>query len=286
VEMLVPILAALCAAATPILYATLGEILTRDRAFSTWTRGLMLVRGLYGFSVASGTGNAWLGIAAAFLAGCLLALVHAFLCITGVRNQVVSGLALTSSARGFPRCSARFHRRNHSRHRWHDDSSPLEISSKIPVLGPTFFRPGSAGLSFLRLAVFLTCFSGPHGGATRRSGPLETRPGGGSHGSFPTRLRYLYTVIVEVSLPWAERICPWSTQNVVRPHDGGTRMDRRVALVSSPSLASTPGCGRRVPLRWSGALQLRIQLPGRVIPRLSCSCSPYVFTIFVLSSFP
>ena len=55
----------------------------------------MLIGAVAGFSTAVSTGNAWLGLAMAMLAGGLISLVHAVVTIHLRADQVVSGLALT-----------------------------------------------------------------------------------------------------------------------------------------------------------------------------------------------
>jgi general nucleoside transport system permease protein len=95
-EVLVPILASTILAGTPILYATLGEILTeRSGVLNLGVEGMMMVGALAAFLTATFTGNPVLGFLAGGLFGALLAGVHGLVCIGFQGNQVVSGLALT-----------------------------------------------------------------------------------------------------------------------------------------------------------------------------------------------
>ncbi|HSV31759.1 MAG TPA: ABC transporter permease [Atribacteraceae bacterium] len=95
-EFMVMILAAAVRSGTPIIFATLGEILTeKGGILNLGLEGIMLVGALTGFAVSFYTGQPWLGIGAAFLAGMALVSLHAFVSITLRGNQVVSGLALT-----------------------------------------------------------------------------------------------------------------------------------------------------------------------------------------------
>jgi len=57
--------------------------------------GMMLIGAMTAFSVTVKTGNPWLGLILAMIAGGLLSQVHAFITITLQADQVVSGLALT-----------------------------------------------------------------------------------------------------------------------------------------------------------------------------------------------
>jgi simple sugar transport system permease protein len=62
-DVLIHVMAAAVRSGTPILYATLGDILTRDQGYRTWgLRGLMLMGAFSGFSVTYSTGDPWLGV--------------------------------------------------------------------------------------------------------------------------------------------------------------------------------------------------------------------------------
>jgi len=83
-------------AGTPLLLATLGEIITeRGGIINLGLEGLMLVGALVGFAVSYYTHSPAVGLLAAIVAGGLMSGIHAFLTITLGCNQIVSGLALT-----------------------------------------------------------------------------------------------------------------------------------------------------------------------------------------------
>jgi simple sugar transport system permease protein len=95
-DILVALLAAAVQSGTPILYATLGEMLSeKGGVLNLGVEGMMSVAALAAFLTAHLTGSAWLGLAAGGAAGACLALLHAVVCIGFLGNQVVSGLALT-----------------------------------------------------------------------------------------------------------------------------------------------------------------------------------------------
>lgn len=86
---------------TPLLFATLGELLTeRAGILNLGVEGMMLVGALAGFATSYHTGNPWLGVLAGMLAAGLLSQLHAFVAITLRGDQVVSGLALAFVGRG------------------------------------------------------------------------------------------------------------------------------------------------------------------------------------------
>lgn len=80
---------------TPLLYATLAELLgQRAGVVNLGLEGVMLVGAVTGFITAVHTGSAALGVLAAALAGGVFNLLFAFLVVTRRANQLATGLAL------------------------------------------------------------------------------------------------------------------------------------------------------------------------------------------------
>lgn len=89
-------------AGTPLLFATLGEIITEKVGnLNLGVEGMMLMGAVVGFQVGYTTNNPVLAMIAAALAGGIGALIYAFLTVSLRANQVVSGLALTTFGTGF-----------------------------------------------------------------------------------------------------------------------------------------------------------------------------------------
>ncbi len=90
------ILVSIIAAATPLLFAALGELVTeKSGVLNLGVEGMMLLGAVGAFATATATGNAGLAIAAGALGGMIMALVFAVLTLTLLANQVATGLALT-----------------------------------------------------------------------------------------------------------------------------------------------------------------------------------------------
>ncbi len=135
---LTSLLAAALQAGTPILFACLGEILAeRSGVLNLGVEGMMLVGAMVGFAVSLSTGSPLLGVAAAGLAGAGMALIHAFLSVSLLVNQVVSGLGLTIFGMGV---SGFFGMELVGKKAPGFGPVPIPLLSKIPVLGPIFFN--------------------------------------------------------------------------------------------------------------------------------------------------
>jgi simple sugar transport system permease protein len=90
------ILITVISAATPLLYAALGELVVeRSGVLNLGIEGMMLAGAVTAFAVTVTTGSALLGIATGALAGTALALAFGVLTLSLLANQVATGLALT-----------------------------------------------------------------------------------------------------------------------------------------------------------------------------------------------
>lgn len=80
---------------TSLLYVTLGEVVTeRSGTVNLGLEGVLLISAATGYGVTVSTGNPFLGVLAAMLAGGLSNLVFGYLVITRRANQLASGLAV------------------------------------------------------------------------------------------------------------------------------------------------------------------------------------------------
>ena len=88
--------AAVIRIATPLILATLGEVITeRSGVLNLGIEGIMLLGAMVGFTTAYFTGSLWLGVLAAVLVGVLAGLVMALLAVVFGVSQHVSGIGMT-----------------------------------------------------------------------------------------------------------------------------------------------------------------------------------------------
>jgi simple sugar transport system permease protein len=93
--LLVSILSGAILSGTPLLYATLSELIGEKAGIiNLGLEGIMLMGAVAGFGTTVKTGNPALGIVAAALAGALFNMIFAFMVISRRANQLASGLAL------------------------------------------------------------------------------------------------------------------------------------------------------------------------------------------------
>jgi ABC-type uncharacterized transport system permease subunit len=92
---LVGVISSAILSGTSLLYATLGEIIIeRSGIVNLGLEGVLLVSASSGFAVTVKTGNPYLGILTAMLAGGLVNLLFGYLVISRRANQLASGLSV------------------------------------------------------------------------------------------------------------------------------------------------------------------------------------------------
>jgi simple sugar transport system permease protein len=95
-DMLQAILLTVITAATPLVIAASGELVTeRSGVLNLGVEGMMIMGAVCAFATAHMTGSPYLGILAGIASGALFSLLFGFLTLTLVTNQVATGLALT-----------------------------------------------------------------------------------------------------------------------------------------------------------------------------------------------
>ncbi|WP_249677955.1 ABC transporter permease [Pseudomonas abieticivorans] len=96
IDLLSNILFAMVRCGTPLLLVALGELICeKSGVLNLGQEGMMLFGAVIGFIVAFSTGNLWLGVLLAMLAGMLLSSLFALVALVFNANQVATGLALT-----------------------------------------------------------------------------------------------------------------------------------------------------------------------------------------------
>ena len=156
IEWLIPIILTIVTAATPLLFAAVGEVVVEKAGvLNLGIEGMMVMGAITAFAVAVSTDSSVLAILAGAFAGLLMSLIFGVLTIYFQSNQVATGLALTifglglsalighayvgKTFRGLPKLN-------------------LEGLSSIPIIGPLFFNYDSLVYLSILSVIFVTWF--------------------------------------------------------------------------------------------------------------------------------
>lgn len=281
------ILSIAIAAGTSLVFATVGEIVTeRAGILNLGVEGMMIMGAVTGFAAAFHTESVAIGVIIAMLVGGAMALVHAFLTITMLADQVVSGLALTLLGSGLAsflgqrlgpegmplvgQIGPRF------------EKIALPILSEIPLVGPSVFHRD--------LLSYLMYFFVP----VAWYFVYKTRPGlhlraigdspqtADAMGVNVFALRYVYTVVggMLVGLGGAHlslSYTPGWTENIT-----GGRGWIVIALVIFATWNPVRAVLGALVFGGVNAIQFRLQAAGTTISASLLNMLPYILTIVVL----
>ena len=137
-EFFIQVLIATVGMGTPLLFATLGGVISeRAGVINLGMEGLMLVGALVAFVVMLNTGSYLYAVIAATIASGLVSMLHGFVCLMLRANQIASGLALTFFGSGL---SGLFGDKLTGETVEPLSRIPLPVLSSIPVLGPMLFN--------------------------------------------------------------------------------------------------------------------------------------------------
>src|SRR3954449_12648538 len=136
-------------AATPLIFASLGELVVeKSGVLNLGVEGMMLIGAVCGFAATEATGSGTLGVVAAAAGGALMALLFGVLTLFLLANQVAAGLALTLFGTGL---SALIGKAFVGMPLDRLPQLDIPVLSRLPVLGPLLFSHDA--LVYLGLAL-------------------------------------------------------------------------------------------------------------------------------------
>ncbi|HOA87991.1 MAG TPA: ABC transporter permease [Propioniciclava tarda] len=134
-----------------VLAALVGVIGERSGVVNIGIEGQILASAFAGFFVAAASGSVWIGILAGLLTGMVMGAFLAWLCVRLRMDQIIAGVVLNIVATGIT-----------SFYYVQGKSLPsgvpvweVPLLSKIPIIGPVFFRGGPIALGTLVVVVGL-----------------------------------------------------------------------------------------------------------------------------------
>ncbi len=137
-ELFIPALLTIITAATPLLFAALGEMITqKSGVLNLGVEGMMVMGAIMGFVAVNYSGSVTVAILASIFAGSLMAALFAILVLKFHASQVPTGLALTIFGIGLSALLG------HSMIGIAYDGIPklsIPLFSSIPIVGKLFFQ--------------------------------------------------------------------------------------------------------------------------------------------------
>ncbi|TRL41955.1 MULTISPECIES: ABC transporter permease [Rhizobium] len=278
--MIEAILLTIITAATPLVIAAMGELVTeRAGVLNLGVEGMMIMGAVCAFAGAQLTGLPLVGLVAGIVGGALFSLLFGFLTLTLVTNQVATGLALTllglglsgqlgEAFVGIPGVKL----------------APIVIPvlSDIPVVGPLLFRQDITFYLSIALVIGVNWF------LFRSRTGLKLRAIGDNHGSAHAlgisviRTRYLAVMFggACAGLAGAQLSLVYTPQWVENMSAG--RGWIALALVVFASWRPWRVLAGGYIFGAVGILQLHAQAFGIGVPSQFLSMLPYAVTIVVL----
>jgi ABC-type uncharacterized transport system permease subunit len=148
IDLLTSLLQSAVTMAVPLLFAALGELVAeRAGIINIGLEGMMLTGAFAAMAVTYFTGTPWLGVAAAWGAGLVLAALFAYVVVVHSANQIVVGTALNLLALGLTGVAYRAIFGVTGAALTVTGSSPvaLPILSSLPIVGAAFFSQNALG---------------------------------------------------------------------------------------------------------------------------------------------
>jgi simple sugar transport system permease protein len=148
-DLIVNIMLGIIIAATPLVFAAIGELVVeKSGVLNLGVEGMMIVGAVAGFAATIETGSFLAGVVAAMIAGALVAFLFGVLTQTLLANQVATGLALTLFGLGLAALVGQGYSGKSA-----PEFPKLDIPglSDLPVIGPIIF--GQDPLVYLSVAI-------------------------------------------------------------------------------------------------------------------------------------
>jgi len=271
--------------ATPIVLGAMAGILCeRTGVINIAIEGMMLTSACIGFTASLYIGNIWIGLFFAILSGGVIALLHAFLSVTMITDQIISGTVINILAvglTGFIRRSfllkARLSRTGIL------PIVAIPLLSKIPIIGKIIFTNQPIVFMMMGLVIFITLmlFNTRWGLRTRSIG--EHPEAADTVGINVFLMRYLNVMIggfiAGLAGAWFSLETTGSFDDLMTNGKGFISLAAMIFGKWHPVGAFTGG----MIFGFSDALQIIFQIKDVPIPPQILWMLPYIITMVVLA---
>lgn len=287
---LVGLIAATLRVATPLIYATVGEIFNeRAGVLNLGIEGIMFLGAFVGFAVAfkaeaAGVGAyLWVGLLAAMASGVLMALLMALLTVTLGVNQHVSGLGITLLATALSLFGFRLVFGQSSVLPRVDPFQQVTLLSDAPILGPVLGQYLLTYMAFLGLVPlsWWVLYHTNFGLAIRAVG--ENPEAADAAGINVFRVRYVALIVGGALMAVGGAFLSLAQLGSFSPGIVAGRGWVAIALVIFARWDPVRGMWGALLFGGVFALQLRLQTLGFLLPYEVLLALPYLVTIVALA---
>lgn len=281
----VTFLSAMLVTSTPLVLAALGGTMSeRSGVVNIALEGIMLTGAFVGFAVANGTHNLYLGVAAAIIAGCVIAGLHAILAIEFLVDQIISGTVINILAVGITGVFYRNYIQNSSgRGPGLLPHLDVPILDQIPILGPVLFRNQliTYAMLVLVLVVHVVLFNTVWGLRTRACG--EHPRAAETAGISVYRVRYINVIASGGLAGLAGAYLSIQAIGNFLPNMSGGRGFIALAAMIFGKWTPFGAFGAALLFAGSSAFGDRLQIAGVNLPYQILGMLPYLLTIVVVA---
>lgn len=271
--------------ATPIVFASLGGIFSeRVGIINVGLEGMMLTGAFSGVAVTFFTGNPWLGVLAAILAGGLLGLLHALLTVKFIGNQIVSGTGINIFALGFTAYMSQilWGSRGASETVQGLNAVSIPLLKDIPIIGEIIGT--HTPLVYLMLIIMVLCyivlFKTPFGLRIRAVG--ENPVASDTAGIDVFRIKYLCVTVSGMLAGLGGAFLSLGHLSLFAWGMTGGRGFIALAAMIFGKWMPFGAFGASLLFGFADALQMRLQALGLLPPQIILTI-PYIVTIAVLA---
>jgi len=273
--------------ATPLVFAALGGIFSeRVGVVNIALEGMMLTGAFTGVLASFYTGNAWLGVLGAVLAGGLLGLLHALLTVKFVGNQIVSGTGINILSVGITAYLSQviWGSRGASKSVNGLGTISIPLLKDIPILGEILGSTTPLVYIMLILVVltYVVLFRTPTGLRIRAVG--EHPAAADTAGINVYRIKYLFLMVSGMLAALGGAFLSLGQLNFfVSSMTGGRGFIALAAMILGGWMPfGTLGAG--LLFGFTDALQMRLQGTELLAPQI-IQAIPYIVTVVVLAGF-
>jgi simple sugar transport system permease protein len=271
--------------ATPIAYGSLGGLFSeRAGIVNIGLEGMMLTGAFAGVTVSYFTGNPWLGVLGAVLAGGFLGLVHGLVTVKFAGDQVVSGTGINIFALGFTAYMSQviWGSRGASESVQELPTISIPLLKDIPIVGEIIgtHTPLVYLMIIITVVSYIILFKTPLGLRIRAVGERPEAADAAGINVFKTK--YLCLIISGMLAGLGGAFLSLGHLNLFALGMTGGRGFIALAAMILGKWMPFGAFGASVLFGFADALQMRLQALGLLPPQIILTI-PYVLTIAVLA---